>query len=242
MTLCDCQGCDLLQGKLPLSVPLSVPSSGSLCEPLLAPESKLRVLSIGLFLSAGFSLFEGMAGQWSHSLTLVTDAGHMFADCLALGLAMGAAWLAHIATTQKAVLGSQKAEMAAALANGLGLLVLALWVVWEAINRFHSSHPTVVSEVMLGTAIVGLGVNIAAASVLHNHSHHDLNVRGAFLHVLADTLSSVGVIVSAVLIWAFHWNWADEVISLLIAGMIGLGSFPLIFGSLRSLQNSSQPS
>jgi cobalt-zinc-cadmium efflux system protein len=230
MNLCDCEDCDLLQGKLPLS------------GPLCATETKLQVLSVGLLLSGGFSLFEWLAGQWSHSLTLVTDAGHMFLDCLALGLAMGAAWLAHVATHQKATLGSQKAEIAAALANGVGLLVLALWVIWEAINRFHSSQPTVVSEVMLGTAIVGLGVNMVAASVLHNHSQHDLNVRGAFLHVLADTLSSVGVIISAGLIWAFHWDWADEVVSLLIAGMIGIGAFPLIFGSLRSLQNSNPSS
>lgn len=228
MHRCNCSNADLLQGKLP--------------EPTSTIRNKLHVLSIGLFLSGGFSLFEWTAGWWSHSLTLMTDAGHMFSDCLALTLAIGAAWLAHLATRQKNALGQSTAEVVAALANGLGLLVLAVWVVWEAVNQFHETHPAVVSEVMLVTAIVGLGINIVAASVLHDHSQHDLNVRGAFLHILADTVSSAGVIVSAVLIWAFHWNWVDEVVSLCIAIMIGIGSLPIIFSSLQSLQARGQQS
>lgn len=225
MHRCNCSTDNLLQGKLP--------------EPASTARHKLHVLSIGLLLSGGFSLFEWTAGWWSHSLTLMTDAGHMLSDCLALSLAIGAAWLAHLAANQKQSLGSQ-AEVAAALANGLGLLVLAIWVVWEAMHRFHEKHPAVVSEVMLVTAIVGLGINIMAASVLHDHSRHDLNVRGAFLHVLADTVSSAGVIVSALLIWAFHWYWVDQVVSLGIAGLIGIGSLPIIFSSFQSLQSSRQ--
>lgn len=228
MRRCDCLDCDNpLQGKLPTPDSLSV------------TKTKLHALGTGLLLSGGFSLFEWTAGWWSHSLTLMTDAGHMLTDCLAMGLAIAAAGLAHLAASRKSTLGTQKAEILAALANGVLLLVLAAWVFWEAMNRFHHSHPAVISEVMLMTAIVGLGVNVMAASVLHNHSQHDLNVRGAFLHILADTISSVGVIVSAVLIWAFHWNWADEIVSVLIAVMIGIGAFPLIGASLQSLQNSS---
>jgi len=224
MRRCDCLSCDdPLQGQLPSPT-------------ALAAKTKLQVLSMGLLLSGGFSLFELTAGWWSHSLTLMTDAGHMLSDCVALGLAIGATWLAQLAASQQRSLGAEKAETLAALANGIGLLVLAVWVVWEAMHRFQSSHPAVISEVMLVTAIVGLGVNIMAASVLHDHSHHDLNVRGAFLHVLADTASSVGVIVSAVLIWALHWDWADPVISLVIAAAIGVGALPLIMASLRSLR------
>ncbi len=221
---------DLLQGKLPESDRL--------------PDNKLRVLRAGLLLSGGFSLFEWTAGWWSQSLTLMTDAGHMLSDCLALSLAIGAAWLAHLAVRQKQVLGPQKAEIAAALANGIGLLVLAVWVMWEVLHRVQDGglgggHAVRSSEVVLVTAIVGLGVNIMAASILHDHSQHDLNVRGAFLHVLADTFSSAGVIVSAVLIWAFHWHWVDEVVSLALAVVIGIGALPLIFESVRSLQKST---
>lgn len=229
MRQCECLECDPLQGRLPVPNSTHQPSQ-------LARATKIRVLGLGLLLSGGFSLVEWAAGWWSHSLTLVTDAGHMFSDCVALGLALGATWLAHLAVTQKSWLGSHKAESLAALANGMGLLILAIWVVWEATNRFQHHHPAIVSEVMLVTAIIGLGVNLIAASTLHDHSHHDLNIRGAFLHILADTASSVGVIVSAVLIWAFHWNWADQIISLFIAGLIGLGSLPLIQASLKALK------
>lgn len=223
MRHCNCSNDNLLQGKLP--------------EPASATRNKLHVLSIGLFLSGGFSLFEWAVGWWGHSLTLLTDAGHMMFDCSALSLAIGAAWLAHLAVQRKNASDSQTAEVIAALANGLGLLVLSAWVVWEAVNRSHGEHPAVASEIVLVTAIVGLGINVLAASALHDHSQHDLNVRGAFLHVLADTVSSAGVIISAVLIWAFHWNWVDEIVSLCIAAMIAIGSLPIIFSSLRTLKS-----
>ncbi|MGB7487884.1 MAG: cation diffusion facilitator family transporter [Phormidesmis sp.] len=244
----DCSDFDLSQGDL-LRATVAPENllQGKLPEPNQPSDHKLRVLRAGLLLSGGFSLFEWTAGWWSQSLTLMTDAGHMLSDCLALSLAIGAAWLAHLAVRQKQTLGPQKAEIAAALANGVGLLVLAVWVMWEVLNRVQgggeggfqgSGHAVGSSEVVLVTAIVGLGVNIMAASILHDHSQHDLNVRGAFLHVLADTVSSAGVIVSAVLIWAFHWCWVDEVVSLCLAVVIGIGALPLIFESVRSLQKS----
>lgn len=226
---CDCLNCEPLQGKLP--IPDDMPTVAN----------KMRLLALGLLLTGSFSVIEWTAGWWSHSLTLVTDAAHMLSDCGALGLSLGATWLAQLASRRRQSLGPGRAEILAALANGVGLLVLAGWVAWEAVNRFQSSHPAVVSEVMLATAIVGLGLNTFAASLLHAHSHHDLNIRGAFLHILADTLSSVGVILAAVLIWVFHWNRADEVISLLIAGAIGLGALPLIRSSLYRLHQSSDP-
>ncbi len=249
MHQCDCQSVNLIQGRLPLERSEESSTDCSIQNPThhtshqtsqLATATKIRVLGLGLLLSGSFSLVEWVAGWWSHSLTLVTDAGHMLSDCVALGLALGATWLAQLATTHKSRLRGQRAETLAALANGIGLLVLAIWAVWEATERFQHQHPAVVSEVMLVTAIVGLGINLLAASVLHDHSHHDLNVRGAFLHILADTASSVGVLVSAVLIWAFHWNWTDPLISLFIAGLIGVGAFPLIQVSVQSLRNTQQ--
>ena len=222
---CNCLNCDPLQGQLPIP------------EPSMAAIAKIRLLGMGLLLSGGFSIVEWTAGWWSHSLTLVTDAGHMLLDCLALGLSLLATWLAQLATRQSASMGYQRAETLAALANGVGLAVLAIWAAWEAVNRFQHSHPAVVSEVMLATAIVGLGLNAIVASLLHQPSHHDLNMRGAFLHILADTASSAGVILAAVLIWMFHWTWADEVISLVIAVMIGIAAFPLIRSSLQALHS-----
>ena len=225
---CECLDCDLLQGKLPIP------------EDRVAAATKMRLLTLGLLLMGSFSAVEWTAGWWSHSLTLVSDAGHMLSDCSALGLSLGATALAQVARQHRWFRQGQ-AETLAALANGLGLVVLAIWVAWEAMHRFHSSHPVVVSEVMIVTAIIGLGCNTLAASLLHPHSHQDLNMRGAFLHILADTVSSVGVILAAVLIWAFHWAWIDTAISLAIAGLIGLGSLPLIRSSIVALRQSRSP-
>ncbi len=227
MQPCECLDCDPLQGKLP-TVGSQPDVSG-----------KLRILSIGLLLCGLFSLAEYGMGWWSHSLALVADSGHMLSDCLAMALSLAATWLARLATSRRKFLGSERAELLAAFANGVGLIVLAIWVAWEAVIRFQSEHPAIISEAMLLTAVVGLGFNLVTASLLHNHSHADLNIRGAFLHVLADTVSSVGVILAALLIWLLHWNWADEVISLITAGLIGIGALPLLRESLRALRTSS---
>jgi len=243
MRRCDCVERDVLQGQWPItSNPCSDETQvddGDSLALHLSVGTKIRVLSIGLLLSGGFSLFEWAVGHWSHSLSLVTDAGHMFLDCAALMLALGATSIAQLAIAQKPEIGSHRAEHLAALANGLGLLVLAGWVFLEAADRFQHRHPAVLSEVMIVTAVIGLAVNLITASVLHDHSHHDLNVRGAFLHILADTVSSLGVLVSALLIWVFHWNWADQVISIFIAVVILLGACPLIYASLSALQASA---
>ena len=255
MRLCDCSNSqltdsvnnrklhgrlneNLLQGKLPQATDAVESTTESTTESATA--RKINVLMVGVLLSGGFSLFEWVAGWWGHSLALMTDAGHMLSDCLALGLSIGAALIAHTAKQRKGEVGVHRSELMAALANSLGLVVLAVWVVWEALNRFQSQHPPVVSEFVLVTAVVGLGVNVVAASVLHDHSHHDLNVKGAFMHVLADTVSSAGVIVSAVLIWLFHWNWVDEVVSLCIAAVIAIGACPIALSSFRSLQHDRQ--
>jgi cobalt-zinc-cadmium efflux system protein len=239
MRQCDCFECDVLQGKWPTvngeSSQESQLGHGSDTHPRPAAVTKLRVLSVGLLLSGGFSFVEWGAGRWSHSLSLMTDAGHMLLDCLALLLALAATGLAHFAIRHRSTWGSHRAENFAALANGIGLIVLAGWVFLEATDRFQHNHPAVLSEVMIVTAVIGLGVNIMAASILHGHSHHDLNVRGAFLHILADTVSSLGVLVSAVLIWAFHWNWADQLISMFISAVIAAGAFPLIYASVQAL-------
>ena len=224
---CNCLNQNPLQGQLPTSEDEATTASDT--------SGKIQLLTLGLLLTGAFSGIEWGAGHWSHSLSLVADAGHMFFDCAALGLSLGATMLAHLAR-QYPWLKSERAEILAALANGLGLLVLAVWIAWEAFHRFLGRHPAVVSEVMLAIAILGLGFNLLAVSLLHDHSHHNLNIRGAFLHVLADTVSSVGVILAAVLIWAFHWPWIDTVISVAISTLIGLSALPLLRASVVALR------
>lgn len=155
-----------------------------------------------------------------------------------MALSLAATWLAHLANRQRSTLGVQRAELLAALANGIGLVVLALWITWEAIVRFQGDHPAIISQTMLWTAVIGLGFNGISASLLHNHSHTDLNIRGAFLHVLADTVSSIGVILAALLICFLHWDWADIAVSLLTAGLMSLGALPLIRESLQALHKN----
>jgi cobalt-zinc-cadmium efflux system protein len=222
----DCNSCNPLQGKLP--IPNTIQRS-----------SKLRLLIIGLLLSGSFSFIEYSVGWQSHSLALVVDSGHLFLDCFAMALALLATGFAQAAANHRIGLEALKAEKLAAIVNGISLLVLAIWVIWEAIIRFHVGHPTILSGTMLLTAIMGLGFNLVTVSLLHDHSHTDLNVRGAFLHALADTLSSVGVLLAALLIWLLHWNWADEVISMLTAGLIAMSALPLIDESVKAWLNEA---
>ena len=197
-----------------------------------ATPQKIRLLLTVLGLVLLFAGVECAVGFFSHSLALQAEAGHMVADGLALGLALGAAWL-----TRRAALGtaSRQLETIAALANGLGLVAIALGVGWEAVERLQSPPSEILSVPMMVTAGFGLGINSLNAALLHDSSHQDLNLRGAFLHVIADAVSSVGVIVAAIAVWALDWLWADGAVSLLVSVLILVGAVPLIRESSAAL-------
>jgi cobalt-zinc-cadmium efflux system protein len=196
---------------------------------------KARLLWIALWLIGGFAIAELAVGYLSHSLALLAESGHMLSDTLALGLALFATWVAQLPASPQATFGYRRIEILVALVNGVGLMSVAIWIAWEAIDRLQSPPLEILSLPMLITAIVGLGVNSLSASLLHHDSHHDLNLRGAFLHMVADAISSVGVIFAAIAVWLFHWNWADGAISLGVAVFIGLSTLPLIRQSLHIL-------
>jgi len=115
------------------------------------------------------------------------------------------------------------------------LMVVAGLIAWESIARLQEPPTEILSLPMLITAVVGLGVNSLNAFLLHDDSHHDLNLQGAFLHMVADAVSSVGVIGAAIAVWLFHWNWADGAISLGVAAFIGIGAVPIIRQSCNIL-------
>ncbi|MBI4781367.1 MAG: cation transporter [Oscillatoriophycideae cyanobacterium NC_groundwater_1537_Pr4_S-0.65um_50_18] len=209
----------------------------SLIHPATQQETaeKARLLWMALWLIGGFAIAEGAVGWFSRSLALLAESGHMLSDTLALGLALFATWVAQLPVTDQAPFGYRRIEILAALVNGIALLGVAVWVGWEAIARLQTPSVEILSLPMLVTAIVGLGVNSLSASLLHGDSHDDLNLRGAFLHMVADAISSVGVILAAIAVWAFQWNWADGAISLGVAVFIGLGTLPLIRQSLHIL-------
>ncbi len=198
-------------------------------------ESKVRLLVTALILICSFSIAELAVGLFSHSLALLADSGHMASDCFALVLALLATWMAHRRSPNNTASGNHKVEVLAALVNGVGLVAIALWIGWEAVERLQSPPIEILSLPMLATASVGLGVNSVNIFLLHKDSHHDLNLRGAFLHVLADAASSVGVILAAIAVWALNWMWADGVISLLVSGLIIISATPLIIQSLNTL-------
>lgn len=207
----------------------------------LTPQAKQRQLITALLLVGGFAVVELTVGLVSHSLALVAESGHLASDSAALLLALAATWLAH--SRDRALLSDplplaprqHPLELWAALINGAGLLVLSGWIGWEAVQRLQVVPEDIASLPMLITAIVGLGVNGFIIRVLHPGSLQDLNLKAALLHVLADALSSIGVILAAVAVASQHWLWADGAISLLISGSIGVSAIVLIYESFKRL-------
>ncbi|MEC4882897.1 MAG: cation diffusion facilitator family transporter [Scytonema sp. PMC 1070.18] len=202
---------------------------------------KTRLLSITVCLLTVFFMTEWSVGLWSGSLSLQADAGHIFSDIAALGISLFASWLAQKPATGKATFGHRRIEILAALANGLSLVAIAILIGWEAIERFQSPHG-ISGLPMLAVAVLGLIVNLLNMTLLHPHSHNDLNLRGALLHVVADTASSLGVIIAAVVIHLWNWLWADAAISLIVAGFTGLSALPLVRESLLILLDYAPPS
>ena len=187
---------------------------------------------LGLFLTLvlGFAVVEWLVGSYSHSLALQSDAGHMLTDVGAIALALSASWLTRLTLAQSRP-GQPHLEAIAALINGLGLLAMAGLISLEAWHHLTVPTTTLVSGPMAGTALVGLGINGFGVWLLHGQGEASLNRQGAFLHVLADLASSVGVIIGALCMALFQWFWMDGALSLAIALLIGSSALPLIYQS-----------
>ncbi|NJL21000.1 MAG: cation transporter [Leptolyngbyaceae cyanobacterium SM1_3_5] len=194
-----------------------------------------RRLWVAIVLIASFAFTEAAIGLWSHSLALVAEAGHMVSDAFSLGLVLFASWLARRPASSQASFGYRRIEILAALGNGLVLVGIALSIATEAIERLQTSPNDILSLPMLITAAIGLGINSLIVFLLHNHTHNDLNLRGAVLHLVADAVSSIGVILAAIAVSLWHWNWADGAISLLVALLMIVAALPLIRQSLHIL-------
>ena len=177
-----------------------------------------RALATALVLVLGFAGVEAAAGLVSGSLALLADAAHMLSDALALGLALFAAWLAQRPATPERSFGWRRAEVLAALANALVLVVLGAWIVWEGLGRL-SDPPGVTGGWVLVAGVAGMLVNLAAARVLHG-AGSGLNIRAAKLHVLADLASSAGVVVAGLVVLATGWAYADPIAAILIGVLV----------------------
>ena len=185
-------------------------------------------------------LAEAAGGWLTNSLALIADAGHMLTDVAALALTLGAIWFAASPATAKKTFGYYRLEILAAFVNGIALVLLSIWVIFEAVGRWNAP-PAIDAWPMTAVAFGGLIVNIVAAKLLHSDHKHDLNIRGAYLHVIGDLLGSVAAIVSGVLIIGFGWLRADPVCSILISLIIIYGAWRLIVESTNVLLVGTPP-
>ena len=190
-----------------------------------------RRLSVVLILTMLYMFAEIVGAWWTGSLALLADAGHMFTDVAALILALTAVWFGSRPATSRKTFGYYRLEIIAALVNGVALVVISLFIFYGAYERWLDP-PVIRSGPMIVVAVGGLTVNLICAWILHARHEVDLNMRGAWMHVMGDALGSVAAILAGVCMSLFGWYAADALFSVVIAVLI-------IFGSVRLIKEST---
>ena len=190
-----------------------------------------RRLSVVLILTATYMVAELIGAWWTGSLALLADAGHMFTDVAALILALTAVWFGSRPATSKKTFGYYRLEIIAALVNGVALVVISLMIFYGAYERWLDP-PIVRSGPMMGVAAGGLAVNLICAWILRGRHDVDLNIRGAWMHVMGDALGSVAAILAGACMSLFGWYAADAVFSVVISLLI-------IWASIRLIREST---
>ena len=190
-----------------------------------------------LLLTLSFAIVEAIGGWLTGSLALLGDAGHMFSDSAALGLAWLGAWIAQKPASTRHSYGLMRAEVLVALINGLMMLAVIAFIVFEATERLHTPQPVQGASVML-IAFIGLVVNLIVAWRLgreQRHHQHSLNTRAVLLHVMGDLLGSVAALVAGAVIYFTGWMQIDPILSLFISALILFSTFKLLREVLRVL-------
>lgn len=198
----------------------------------LAAASRPLKITLGIVLL--IMVAELIGGFLSNSLALISDAGHMLIDALALTLSLFAMSMARRPATRTRTFGYHRVEILAALANGLSVFVVSLYIFYEAYQRFSEPHEVKV-PLMLVIAVIGLVANVAGVLLLRGGGTSSLNIRAAFWHIIGDTLSSVGVIASAIIIGLTGFTLADPIIAVVIGIIILIGAVRLIRESIDIL-------
>lgn len=198
-----------------------------------------KALTISFFLISGFMFIEFIGGYLTNSLALISDAGHMLSDAVALGLSLSALIFGARAATPSKTYGYKRFEILAALLNGIVLVLLAVFICKEAIERL-SSPPQVIGKGMMIISTIGLIINIIVAWILHSQgsTEENLNVRSAFLHVIGDLLGSVGAIIAAVLIMLFGWYIADPIASMIVSLLVLYSGWNVLKESVNILMEA----
>lgn len=196
------------------------------------PANYNRAFIIGTTLNISFVAIEVIFGLFSQSLALLADAGHNLSDVLGLLLAWGASWLGQRPATHRFTYGFGRSSILAALLNAMILMLAMGGITWEAIRRF-SNPSDVPGGIMIGVAFVGVVINTLTALLFMSGRKTDLNLRGAFLHMAADALVSLGVVLAGVAILLTNWFWFDAVVSLIIVTVVVVGTWQLFQDSLN---------
>lgn len=191
-----------------------------------------RAFAIGVVLNVIFVVIEAAYGWWADSLALLADAGHNLSDVLGLLMAWGGYALAKLPPDSKRTYGWRGTTILAALFNACLLLIAVGGIAWEAIGRI-SEPSSVAAPVVITVAMIGVVINTGTALLFVRGRDHDLNLRGAYLHMAADALLSLGVVVAGLIIWATGYQWVDPVTSLIIAAVILFSTWGLLRESLR---------
>lgn len=180
-----------------------------------------KVLLISFIIITAYMIVEAIGGFLTNSLALLSDAGHMLSDSVALGIALLAFILGEKAANQRKTFGYKRFEILAAVLNGITLMLIAAFIFYEAIERF-ANPPEVATTGMLIISSIGLLVNILVAWIMHRgaDTEENLNMRGAYLHVLGDMLGSVGAIIAALLMMFYGFGWADPLASVIVAALV----------------------
>jgi cobalt-zinc-cadmium efflux system protein len=197
-------------------------------------EGSRRSLFLSFIIISGFMVVEAVGGWLTNSLALLSDAGHMLTDSAALALSLLAMKIGARPPSFTKTFGYRRFEILAAFLNGMALWVIVGVILHEAYNRLLTP-PEVKASGMMAVAVIGLIVNLAAIRLLHTHKDESINVRGTFLHVIADSLGSVGVLIAGLIIMTTGWTMIDPLISLVICGLILWSSWGIIRDSVHIL-------
>ena len=198
-----------------------------------APANLGKAFAIGIALNAGFVLIEAAYGFLANSVALLADAGHNLSDVLGLLIAWGATLLMKRRPTLRYTYGFGSSTILAALANAVLLLIAVGAIILEAVQRLGNSAPPVNDVTIIIVASIGILINGFTAWLFVSGTKHDVNIRGAYLHMAADAAVSLGVVLAGFAMLATGWDWLDPVVSLVVAGVIVWGTWGLLKDTMR---------
>lgn len=199
-----------------------------------------KILLISFLVIATYMIVEVIGGLLTNSLALLSDAGHMLSDAISLAITLLAFKFGEKAANYSKTYGYKRFEVLAAVLNGATLILIAVFIFIEAIERF-ANPPEVATTGMIIISSIGLAVNILVAWIMMRgaDTKENLNMRGAFLHVLSDMLGSVGAIAAALLMMFFGWGWADPLASVIVAALVLRSGFYVIKASIHVLMEGT---